>query len=90
MGRLTKLTALIKKIAIDALNASKPTTVCFGNVTSTDPLSVRINQLIELSSATLIPTSAVADKLSVGDEVILIRQQGGQKYIVLDKYEVKK
>lgn len=88
MGRLTKLTALIKKIAIDAINASKPTTVCFGNVTSINPLSVRINQLIELSSPTLIPTSAVKDKLAVGDEVILIRQQGGQKYLVLDKYEV--
>lgn len=87
---MTKLTALIKKIAIDAINASKPTTICFGNVTSINPLSIRINQLIELSSATLIQTSTVKDKLAVGDEVILIRQQGGQKYLVLDKYEVSK
>lgn len=87
---MTKLTALIKKIAMDALRASKPTTLCFGNVTSVNPLSVRINQLIELSSATLIQTSTVKDKLAVGDEVILIRQQGGQKYLVLDKYEVSK
>jgi hypothetical protein len=88
VGRLTKLTALIKKVALDAFHASKPTSICFGNVVSTNPLSVRINQLIVLSSATLIPTSAVKDKLAVGDEVILIRQQGGQKYVVLDKYEV--
>ena len=87
---MTKLTALIKQIAIDAINASKPTTICFGNVTAVNPLSVRINQLIELSSATLIQTTTVKDKLSVGDEVILIRQQGGQKYLVLDKYEVTK
>lgn len=87
---MTKLTALIKKIAIDAINASKPTTMCFGNVTSINPLSIRINQLIELSTATLIQTSTVKDKLAVGDEVILIRQQGGQKYLVLDKYEVTK
>ena len=85
---MTKLTALIKKIALEAFHASKPTAVVFGTVTSTDPLSVRISQLIELSSATLIPTSAVKDKLAVGDDVILIRQQGGQKYLVLDKYEV--
>lgn len=85
---MTKLTALIKKIAIDAINSSKPTTVCFGNVTSVNPLSIKINQLLELSSATLIPTSTVKDKLAVGDEVILLRQQGGQKYLVLDKYEV--
>ena len=85
---MTKLTALIKKVALDAFHASKPTNICFGSVESVNPLSVRINQLIVLSSATLIPTSAVKDKLAVGDEVILIRQQGGQKYIVLDKYEV--
>lgn len=87
---MTKLTALIKQIAIDAINASKPTTICFGDVTAINPLSIRINQLIELSSATLIQTTTVKDKLAVGDEVILIRQQGGQKYLVLDKYEVTK
>jgi hypothetical protein len=88
VGRLTKLTALIKKVALDAFHASKPTAICFGTVTATNPLSIRISQLLELSSPTLIPTSAVKDKLAVGDEVILIRQQGGQKYLVLDKYEV--
>ena len=85
---MTKLTALIKKVALDAFNASKPTAVCFGSVESTNPISVRINQLIVLSPATLILTSTVKDKLAVGDEVIMIRQQGGQKYLVLDKYEV--
>lgn len=85
---MTKLTALIKKIAVEAIHASKPTTILFGDVTSVSPLRIRINQLIELSSATLIQTTTVKDKLAVGDEVILIRQQGGQKYLVLDKYEV--
>ncbi len=87
---MTKLTALIKKVAMDAFHASKPTTICFGTVTSTSPLSIRINQLIELSTATLIVTSTVKEKLATGDEVILIRQQGGQKYLVFDKYEVTK
>ena len=86
---MTKLTALIKKIALDAVHASKPATICFGDVTSINPLKVRINQLLELSSPTLIQTSTVVGKLAVGDEVILIRQQGGQRYVVLDKYEVK-
>ena len=87
---MTKLTALIKKIAIDAIHASKPTTICFGDVVSVNPLSIRISQLLTLSPSTLILTSTVKDKLAVGDEVILIRQQGGQKYLVLDKYEVSK
>lgn len=87
---MTKLTALIKKVAMDAFHASKPTSLCFGTVASVNPLSIRINQLIVLSSATLIQTSTVKDKLAVGDEVIMIRQQGGQKYLVLDKYEVTK
>lgn len=87
---MNSLTTLIKKIAVDAINASKPTTICFGSVTSINPLSIRINQLIELSSATLIQTSTVKDKLAIGDEVIMLRQQGGQKYLVLDKYEVTK
>lgn len=85
---MTKLTALIKQIAVDAINASKPTTICFGDVVSINPLSIRINQLLTLTPSTLIMTSTVKGKLAVGDEVILIRQQGGQKYLVLDKYEV--
>ena len=83
------MTALIKKIALDAVHASQPTTIVFGSVTSVSPLKVRISQLLELPSASLIPTSAVKNKLAVGDEVILIRQQGGQRYVVLDKLEVR-
>lgn len=83
-----KLTPILQEIASNAVKGDKPVAVVFGTVTNTSPLSVKISDLLELPSATLIQTSVVKNQLASGDSVILLRQQGGQKYIILDKYEV--
>ena len=120
---------LIKKAAVDAVDASKPTTVVFGKVTSASPLKINVEQKMTLSAAQLVLTRNVTNfktsisggniqnfyyvgtepnvttepvspshvhavgkiqvtihnGLVVGDEVILLRMQGGQKYVVLDR-----
>ena len=152
------LVKLIKRAAIDAVNASKPCNLTFGTVTSTSPLKINVEQKMTLTSAQLVLSRNVTDykvnididsetetgaadidlshthsysgttadggvntsslhthqysgttksgggisiahehkfkgtkeitiknALVVGDEVILIRMQGGQKYIVMDR-----
>lgn len=120
---------LIKQAAIDAVNATKPTAVCFGKVISTSPLQINVEQKMTLGEKQLVLTRNVTDfktaitggniqnyyyvgtppnvstlpvspshvhalgkiqitvhnSLVVGDEVILLQMQGGQKYIVLDR-----
>ncbi len=124
------LIKLIKKVALDAVDASKPTSVVYGKVISTSPLKIQVEQKMTLTAAQLVLTRNVTDyttKISfdnpaiknivknysmddipgsnykltyqenvkneitiynglvVGDEVIMVRMQGGQKYIVMDR-----
>ncbi|WP_347498649.1 DUF2577 domain-containing protein [Ruminiclostridium papyrosolvens] len=95
---------IIKMAAIDAVNDSKPTTVVFGNVLSTAPTAISIDQKLILKEAHLIFTNNVKEHvleisdelgekrkftvhngLTVGDSVIMVQIQGGQKYLVFDK-----
>lgn len=123
------LLVAIKRVAIEAVNASKPTAIVFGKVTSVSPLKINVEQKMTLTSAQLVLTRNVTDfktsitggniqnyfyvgtepnvttqpvspshvhamgkipvtvhnGLVVGDEVILLQMQGGQKYLVWDR-----
>lgn len=123
------LLVVIKKAAIDAVNASKPTAIVFGKVTSASPLKINVEQKMTLTAAQLVLTRNVTNfktsitggniqnyfyvgtepnvttqpvspshvhamgqiqvtvhnALVVGDEVLLVQMQGGQKYLVLDR-----
>lgn len=87
---------LIKEIAVKAVKAENPTLIVFGTVTSVSPLKINIEQKMTLSSSQLVLTRSVTNHrinndtvsesgLSTGDEVLLVRMQGGQKYVVLDR-----
>lgn len=103
MSLLPSLNESIKKIAINAINETKPASIIFGTVTSPSPLKISVEQKLTLDSNFLILTDSVKDhevdmtvdgvrkkymvhkSLKTGEKVILLRQQGGQKYIVLDR-----
>ena len=95
---------IIKKAAIDAVNASQPSDFCFGKVISIKPLKISVEQKMTLGTAQLILTRNVTDfktkitidgsdkkeitihnALQVNDKVVLLKQKGGQKYLVLDR-----
>lgn len=100
---------IVKKAAIEAVQAMKPMAHTIGTVEGIDPLSVRINQKLVLSAEHLLLTDNVRDyavivtneddvlrprtrytvhrALSVGETVLLLRCDGGQKYIILGRTE---
>lgn len=84
LADLTKIIEIVKRTAVDAVNAQKPVAICFGKVTKDDPLEILVDQKLVLHKLQLIFTSSVGS-CSVGDELFLLRQQGGQKYVVVDK-----
>lgn len=69
----------IKQVAINAFEASKPVKVLFGKVISTDPVKIQVGERLTLTREFLVINGTV----NVGDNVTLIRCQGGQKYVVL-------
>lgn len=125
LANFDELIKTFKQIAKETIAANAPVTVCFGTVTSEEPLQILVDQKLPLSQAQLILTRNVTDyvtdetvdhltenraggsgdpafeshnhnykgrkqftihhKLLVGDKVVLLREQGGQRYIVLDR-----
>jgi len=135
LADFTGLVEVIKQASLDAVNASKPSSVVFGKVVSASPLQINIEQKITLEGPQLILTRNVTEytvemtvdhmtedetehvhaindtytgggasqttehhhgykgkkrftvhnALAVGDEVILLQMQGGQKFIVIDR-----
>jgi hypothetical protein len=60
------LLKLIKKTAVEAVNASKPANMVFGKVISTSPLKIKIDQKLILTSAQLVLSKHVTNyRLSV-------------------------
>lgn len=145
MPDANELVETLKRAAVEAVEAGKPVNIYFGEVVSTSPLSINVEQKMILGEKQLILSRSVTDfqttatvngvtesslevhthtvrgtdtrgdsinlvtgekdlahtheikgemeitvhnGLAAGDEVILIRQQGGQKFIVLDRIGV--
>ncbi|HZG16973.1 MAG TPA: DUF2577 domain-containing protein [Candidatus Bathyarchaeia archaeon] len=90
---------LIKKAAADAVEASSPVGVFYGTIKKASPLEVEVDQRFLLSEDFLELTDAtkelkfqwgaeeyiIREKLKENDRVVLVRIQGGQKYIILDR-----
>lgn len=79
----------VKKAAIEAVNATKPFAYLCGNIIDDDGLKIEIEQkfALGLASDQVILTSLVSGEnaLEEGDRVMILRADGGQKFIVLDK-----
>lgn len=58
---LADMVSLIKQIAMDAFNASNPSSVVFGKVESVNPLRINVEQKMVLTSEFLVLTNAVRD-----------------------------
>ena len=70
----------IKKVALNVFEANNPVKVLFGNVTSTEPIIIEVlGTKLSLTNEFLV----INGEVNQGDNVTLIRVQGGQKYVVL-------
>ena len=76
------LLEVIKKAAMDAVNASKPTDGVEAEIISLDPLKIKVDQKLTLTKDFLLIPNEMKEKLKKGN-VILLRLQGGQKYVIL-------
>ena len=83
-----ELVRAVKVAAVDAVRAMKPMAFMYGEVISASPLSIQVSQRMTIHAKMLLLTSPVRDEvLAVGEKVMLIRCDGGGKYIILDRAE---
>lgn len=78
------LIEIIKRAALDAVTASKPTDVVEGVITSVSPLRIQVSQMQILDNTFLIVMDSVKS-LKYGERVAMIRTQGGQRFYVIGR-----
>ncbi|MFD0959798.1 DUF2577 domain-containing protein [Paenibacillus chungangensis] len=77
---------LIKQAGLGAVEAGNPVQLLFGEVVSAAPFRVQVDQRFTLPPEFLImPESLSLRGLQQGDKLILLRMQGGQRYLLVDK-----
>ena len=89
---------LLRTIAVNGVNAGYPAEIAYGEVVSMNPIRIKFDEKLILDEDFLAFTEtsrrrpeAAADgtirfaDLKAGDQVIAVRVQGGQEYVVLDR-----
>lgn len=61
MHDFSDIVILMRKAALEAMNASKPMSVLYGKVISSSPLKINVEQKLTLTSAQLVLTRNVTD-----------------------------
>lgn len=86
MSLVPDLFTAMKQIAKDVFDTLQPADWCYGKVISLDPFQVQIDQKLPLKKEFLaVRTGMSVSSFKVGDRLILLRKQGGQEYLILDK-----
>ena len=76
----------MKQVGENVFTAMRPADWCYGKVISLSPFQVQIDQKLPLKKEFLaVRTGVSASSFKVGDKLILLRKQGGQEYLILDK-----
>lgn len=85
-----ELISLIKQAALDAVTAEKPLALVLGLVTQEEdieediPLEITLEQKAVIDRDFLYDTPS-AQGLEEGDRLLMLRQRGGQRYLILTK-----
>jgi len=97
MANFNELLRLMRKIACDAVQSQKPSGLYFGKVTSVAPIKITIDPNHVLTEEFIVLGRYITEYstnftiagetwcgLRPNDELMLIREQGGQRYAVID------
>ncbi|WP_094549948.1 DUF2577 family protein [Petroclostridium xylanilyticum] len=73
----------IKEIIKNYINSMKPTRLVFGKVETVAPLAVRVNEKLLIPSEMFV-WPPVLTQYDIGKKVLMIQQEGGQQYYILE------
>ncbi len=87
---------IIRKASLGAVSNTNPMAVVYGTVIRTEPLEVNIDQRFTLPASVLVIPETISKLstetangtqtgLQLNDRVLMLRVQGGQSYVVLDR-----
>jgi hypothetical protein len=80
--------SLIKQASVEAVEERSPVAVLFGVVAELDPVTIKVDERFMLEDEQLIPMPPnQMEALEEGDSLLLLRVQGGEKYVIWRKVE---
>jgi Protein of unknown function (DUF2577). len=82
---MPNLVQLIKQIALETIQSDKPVELIQGSVRSVEPLEVVLDQRLTLTQGQLYKLKG--SEVAEGDRVFLMREQKGQKFLILGVLE---
>ena len=83
---MTKFIEVIKQVALAAVESKKPVEICYGTVLSLSPFTIKLSQKQILTNEWFeVRDGVYPSSIRKGDNVIVIRFQGGQKYLIFGK-----
>lgn len=86
MSLLSDIYSVLKKVAMGAMEESKPCDLVFATVSGAAPLEITIDQKTIIPKDFLMLTDTInTTGLAKGDKVVILQAHGGQKFLILDK-----
>lgn len=73
----------IKKISAQTGQAAVPAAFMYGSIISVNPIRVWVDSRFEIGKEVLVTFKDLT--LTAGDKVVLLRNQGGQQYLILGR-----
>ena len=100
LADFTGLVEMVRKTVIETVDRSKPSGVYFGKVISVKPIQISVDQKLILTEEFIVLGRYITEfsvdctidgetwrGLRKGDKLLLFREQGGQRYCVVDWVE---
>jgi hypothetical protein len=84
MANETDAIRAIKTLAKNVIESAKLGDLIFGSVKKLSPLRVQIDQKLVVEGEELLLTDNMRSSLQSGDELLLIRQSGGQLFFIAE------
>lgn len=78
---------IIKSAILQIINDIRFTEVFIAEVIDEDNLKLKINDKVILTENEIIRTTSYKNKIPIGTKILLIREQGGQVYYLLNTVE---
>ena len=81
---MTRFLDVVKRVAVAAVAAEKPVQLVFGTILTVSPFKVKLATQQELKKELFLDLDPKPD-WKPGDKLILLREQGGQRFLILGK-----
>lgn len=82
---MKKFLQIIKQAAIDVYNSQKPCDFCYGTIINIFPFKLKLDNSNILPEEMLVFTDSVKSELKTGDNVVVFRKSGGQKFLIIGR-----